>query len=68
MEIDKIIEEFKKLDLSKYPVSVIKGLFNKVGHIGAIIVTFHKGKSVMWARPNEVGQRFKKKADLSFKP
>ena len=68
MEIDKIIEEFKKLNLSKYPVAEIKKLFNLVGHIGAIVVTFHKGKSVMRARPNEENQRFDKKADLSFKP
>lgn len=68
MEIDKVIEEFKKLDLSKYPYDEIKSLFNEVGHIGTIIVTFHRGKSVMRARPNEENQRFDKKADLSFKP
>ena len=68
MEIDKVIEEFKKLDLSKYPYAEIKSLFNEVGHIGTIIVTFHRGKSVMRARPNEENQRFDKKADLSFKP
>lgn len=68
MEINKIIEEFKKLDLSSYPVAEINDLFNQVGHIGTIIVTFHKGKSVMRARPNEENQRFDKKSDLSFKP
>jgi hypothetical protein len=68
MEIDKVIEEFKKLDLSKYPEAEIKRLFNEVGHIGSIIVTFHRGKSVMRARPNEENQRFDKKAELSFKP
>lgn len=68
MEIDKVIEEFKKLDLSKYPEAEIKDLFNEVGHIGSMIITFHKGKSVMRARPNEDNHRFDKKADLSFKP
>ena len=68
MEIDKIIENLKKLDLSRYPVTEINEYFNQVGNIGAIIVTFHKGKSVMRARPNEENQRFSKTADLSFKP
>ncbi len=68
MKIDKIIEELRHLDLSKYPYAEIKGLFNKVGPIGAVIVTFHKGKSVMRARPNEENERFEEKSDLSFKP
>lgn len=68
MEIDKVIEQFKQLDLSKYPYAEIKDLFNKVGPVGAVIVTFHKGKSVMRARPNEENERFEKKSDLSFKP
>ena len=68
MEIDKVIEQFKQLDLSKYPYAEIKDLFNKVGPIGAVIVTFHKGKSVMRARPNGENERFEKKSDLSFKP
>lgn len=68
MEIDKVIEKFKQLDLSKYPEAEIRELFNKVGSVGAVIVTFHKGKSVMRARPNGENERFEKKADLSFKP
>jgi len=68
MEVDKVIEQLKQLDLSKYPGAEIKDLFNKVGSVGAVIVTFHKGKSVMRARPNGEKERFEKKADLSFKP
>ncbi|WP_299764567.1 hypothetical protein [uncultured Dokdonia sp.] len=68
MEIDNIIEEFKQLDLSKYPDAEIRDLFNKIGPVGAVIVTLHKGKSVMRARPNEKNKRFYKKSDLSFKP
>lgn len=61
MEIDKVIAEYKKLDLSKYPEEEINDLFNEVGNIGTIIVTFHRGKSVMRARQNEENQRFNKK-------
>jgi hypothetical protein len=68
MEIDKVIEQFKQLELTKYPEKEIKELFNKVGLVGAVIVTFHKGKSVMRARPNDENERFEKKSDLSFKP
>lgn len=68
MEIDKVIEKFKQLDLSKYPVNEIKELLNQIGPIGAVVVTYHKGKSVMRARPNGENERFKKLSDLSFKP
>lgn len=68
MEINEVIEKFKQLDLSKYPVNEIKELFNQIGQIGAVVVTYHKGKSVMRARPNRENERFKKLSDLSFKP
>ena len=68
MKIGQLITEIKKLDLSKYPKKEIEDLIKKVGAIGYIIVTFHKGKSVMRARPNYDNERFSKKADLSFKP
>ncbi|WP_242131329.1 hypothetical protein [Aestuariivivens marinum] len=68
MEIDKIISELKSLDLSTYPTKEIKDLFNEVGHIGSIIVTYHKGKALMRARPNNGSERFNKKADFSYKP
>jgi hypothetical protein len=68
MEIEKIISEFKNLKLSDYPEKEIKDLFNKVGNIATMLVTFDKGKSVMRARPNYNGERFCKKSDLSFKP
>jgi hypothetical protein len=58
----------KNLDLSTYPKDEIISLFQQVGKIGHIVVTFHKGKSVMRARPNYEGERFEKKNDYSFKP
>jgi len=67
-EIENIIDEFRKLNLSTYPEKKIKDLFNRTGNIGAIIVTLHKGKTVMRARPNNGYERFKKKSDFSFKP
>ena len=68
MKIEHIISEFKQLNLSTYPEKEIKDLFNKVGGIASIVVTFHKGKSVMRARPNYNGERFSKTSELSFKP
>lgn len=68
MEINNIIEELKKLDLSQYPKDEIKELFNQIGQIGSIVVTYHKGKSVMRARPNFDGERYNNRKDLSFKP
>jgi len=68
MKIEKIIEEFKKLDLSTYPKKEIMELFNDVGNIASCIVTFPKGKSIIRARPNYNNERFSKKSDFSFKP
>lgn len=68
MEIEQIITKIRGLDLSTYPKKEIEDLIKKVGNIGYIIVTFHKGKSVMRARPNYDGERFSKKSDFSFKP
>ncbi|WEK34677.1 MAG: RES family NAD+ phosphorylase [Candidatus Pseudobacter hemicellulosilyticus] len=68
MDIATIIDNFKQLDLSTYPKGKIMSLFKQVGKVGYVVVTFHRGKSVMRARPNYNGERFEKKSDYSFKP
>lgn len=68
MEITSLIDTLKGLDLTKYPKDEILSLFKQAGKIGYVVVTFHKGKSVMRARPNYNGERFEKKSDYSFKP
>ncbi|MBT9394815.1 RES family NAD+ phosphorylase [Hymenobacter sp. NST-14] len=68
MEINTLIEQFKSLDLSKYPKDEILSLFRQAGDIGYVIVTFHRGKSVMRARPNSNGERFEKRSNYSYKP
>jgi hypothetical protein len=68
MNITTIIEQIRKLDLSTYPKDEILSLFKQVGKIGYVVVIFHRGKSVMRARPNYNGERFEKKSDYSFKP
>lgn len=67
-KINCIIQKIKNLDLSIYPREEILSLFRQVGKIGHIVVTFHRGKSVMRARPNYNDGRFEKKSDYSFKP
>lgn len=68
MEIEDVIEQLKQLDLTTYPKDQILDLFNKIGPMASIVVTFHKGKSVIRARPNYNGERFTKKSDFSYKP
>ena len=68
MEIEEIIKKLKSLDLSTYPEKEIRELFNSVRHIASMVVTYHKGKVVMRARPNAEGERFSLKSQLSFKP
>lgn len=68
MTIDEIISKLKSLNLDNEPATEVRELINQVGIIGYMLVTFHKGKSIMRARPNEDGQRFSHKDELSFKP
>ncbi|MGE5354791.1 MAG: hypothetical protein ACM3PT_01000 [Deltaproteobacteria bacterium] len=68
MKISKIIESIKKLDLSTYPKDEVLYMFNKVGEIAFINLTFHKGKSIIRTRPNFNGKHFEKKSDYSYKP
>lgn len=68
MDIKPLIDALKSLDLTKYPKNEILSLLKQAGKIGYVVVTFHRGKSVMRARPNYNGERFEKKSDYSFKP
>lgn len=68
MTIDNIISELKNLNLDEEPADKVRDLIKQVGKVGYILVTFHKGKSIMRARPNEEGERFSHKDELSFKP
>jgi hypothetical protein len=68
MEIDEIIAELKQLDLSTKPEKRIRELLKLVGPIAYVIITFHKDKVMMRARPNGSNRRFKAKVDFSYKP
>lgn len=68
MEIEEVISELKKLDLSTYPEQEIRFLLGKIGIMASMVVMYHKGKSVMRARPHDENERFKLKSDLSYKP
>lgn len=68
MKIEEVIEKLKDLDLTTYPEKEIRDLFNNVRHIASMVVTYHRGKPVMRARPNNDGQRFSLKKELSYKP
>ncbi len=69
MSIDNLIDSLKKLDLSSYPEKEIRYLLQQIGKIPAIELTFHKGKEIMRARPNENENiRYRRKSDFSYKP
>lgn len=68
MDIDTIIEGFKKLDLSTYPHEEIRRLINQLGPLAHMSVSYHKGKSLMRARPNYGDEQFRTKKEFSFKP
>jgi len=68
MTIDEIIAKLKSLQLDTNPEKEVKELIGQVGNIGYMLVIFHKGKSIMRARPNDDSERFSKKEDFSYKP
>jgi hypothetical protein len=68
MNIDEIIEGLKNLDLSKYPEDEIRFLINQLGPLAHMSVSYHKGKTLMRARPNYGDEKFRTKKDFSFKP
>jgi hypothetical protein len=68
MKVDEIIKKLKALDLSTYPVDEIRSLLNSLGQAGHIVVTYHRGKSIIRVRPNSKFQRFNYVEQLSYKP
>lgn len=68
MNINEVIEAFKELDLSEECASEIDELLKQVGTIGYMIVTLHRGKSIMRGRPIFDEPRFSRRQDFSFKP
>lgn len=68
MEIKKVLDDLKNLDLAEYPSEKIQDLFSKFGTIALVVVNLHKGKSVMRARPNFENERFENKSEYSYKP
>jgi hypothetical protein len=68
MTIDNIIAALKNLNLDNDPALETMELLKQVGEVGYMLVTYHKGKSIIRARPNSNDESFKKKDDFSFKP
>lgn len=62
------IESLKSLDLSNYPVDSVRKLIRDLGGFLTIKTTLHKGEIIIRARPNEKGERFTTRSQLSYKP
>ena len=64
-----ILRDLKELDLSKYPTEQIKQRIIELGKLAIVIMTLHKGKSIMRLRPNtSEKETFTRKSEISFKP
>lgn len=68
MTVDEIIKNLKGLNLSSYPVDEIRNLLNSLCQAGHIVVSYHRGKSIIRVRPNSKFQKFNYVEQLSFKP
>ena len=66
MTIDEIIAGLKNLNLDNDPATEVRELLKQVGKVGYKLVAYHKGKSVMRARPNNGDERFSIKDDFSL--
>lgn len=64
----KTIDKLKSSKLSEYPVDEIKKLLSDFDTAGVIVMTLHKGKTIIRARPNEPDETFKTISEFSFKP
>lgn len=67
-EIKSALDGLSKLDLSKIPYDDCKKLIGQLGKFGCILVTLHKGKVLMRARPNFGDEHFISKCQLTYKP
>jgi hypothetical protein len=67
-DYQQAIEQLKQLDLSKNPRQEILALLNQFGKFGLVQKMFHKGKTMIRARPNQPGERFTTRKELSYKP
>lgn len=63
-----VLTELSKLNLARYPYYEIKNLIGKLGKVAIIGATFHPGKRIYRARPNENGEHFSTASQLSYKP
>ncbi len=52
MNIQEVIKGLQELDLTTYPEHQIRALLSNIGVMASMSVTFHRGKSLMRARPN----------------
>lgn len=68
MEINDIIRKLDQLKLEEHPYEEVKSLLKQVGRIAYMQVCLRKGRSILRGRPNNDGEIFHRKADLSFKP
>lgn len=66
--INEIIDQLKSLDLTTYPYDQIRSLIGEFGKFGLIQMILHPGKTIIRARPNENGERFSTRSELSYKP
>jgi hypothetical protein len=62
------INKLKNLNLSKYPIDEINDIMKEFGEFGLVVMTLHKGKSILRARPNESNKTFTTISELSYKP
>ncbi|MFN8279067.1 MAG: hypothetical protein U0V49_02175 [Saprospiraceae bacterium] len=66
MDYLEAIERLKGLNLSKYPEAQIRDLIKQFGASGLIQFNFHPEKINYRARPNENGESFNHRSQLSY--
>lgn len=67
--MESIIEELKKIDLTKYPTEQISSLLNGIGKVAFMLTDYDKGKTFDRAVPNNESEPvFNSVSRISYKP
>lgn len=67
-ELNIQINRLNGLNLSNYPIQEIRNIITDFGRVGVIVMTLHKGKTIIRARLNETNETIKSISELSYKP
>lgn len=65
---ENIPDILRSLDLSKTTYAEVRNILKKLGKVGIVAFTLHRGKNIIRARSNHPNKTFTKVSEISYKP